>query len=150
MLDISKVPVIDNDVTISIYMSISNKRCIKLIDTFSRSAVFFPESQFKKYFNMFKDVLENEEKYKKIFASARGCKWFRPKDIDSSLSGGEYFILERVPIYLEMFKHVVKYKVCLDRDSLLSHNLNILEAVNNKIQKRKKLNKIEGLPYLNL
>lgn len=150
MLDLSKVPVVDNNVKIRSYISIDNTRCIKLSDEFSSSMLIFPESKFNKYFKMFKDVLENEEIYSSSFASARGHKWFRPRDIDESLVGGDYFMVERVPIYIEMFKHISKYKVCLERDSLLSQNLYVLERVNKKIKNRKKLSKTEGLPYLSL
>lgn len=150
MLDLSKVPVIDNDVTIRSYLAIDNTRCIKLEDEFSNSCLWFPESKFNKYFKMFKEVLEDGDRYRKYFASARGHKWFRPIDIDSSLGIGDYFMVDRVPIYVEMFKHIRKYKVCLDRDSLLSQNICVLEAVNKKIKNRKKLSKTEGLPYLNL
>lgn len=150
MLDLSKVPIIDSEVKISSYIAINRQRCIKLNDEFSSSILYFPESKFNKYFNVFKEVSENESMYRDKFASARGRTWFRPKDIDTSLSGSDYFMLERVPIYLEMFKHISKYKVCLDRDSLLSQSLYVLETVNNKIKNRKKLNKTEGLPYLSL
>jgi hypothetical protein len=97
-----------------------------------------------------KNILENEDEYGEYFASARGHKWFRPRDIDCSLSGGDYFMVDRVPIYVEMFKHISKYKVCLDRESLLSQNVYVLETINNKIKRRKKLSKTKGLPYLNL
>ena len=150
MLDLSKVPVIDNNVTIRSYMSIDHTRCIKLEDEFSNSVLYFPESKFNKYFKVFKDIVENEEPYSNRFASARGHNWFRPRDIDCSLSSGDYFMVDRVPIYVEMFKHISKYRVSLDRDSLLSQNLHVLEAVNKKIKNRKKLSKIEGLPYLSL
>lgn len=150
MLDLSKVPVVDDNVTIYSYTSIDNSRCIKLEDAFSRSTLYFPESKFNKYFKAFKEVLENEEKHKHNFASGRGYKWFRPRDIDCALHGGDYFMVERVPIYIEMFKHISKYKVCLDRDSLLSQNLYVLEAVNKKIKNRKKLSKIKNLPYISL
>lgn len=150
MLDLSKVPVVDNDVTIRSYMSIDNTRCIKLEDEFSNSILYFPESKFNKYFKMFKNVLENGDGYSGYYASARGHKWFRPRDIDSSLGGSDYFMVDRVPIYVEMFKHISKYKVCLERNSLLSQNLYVLETVNKKIKSRKKLSKAEGLPYINL
>lgn len=150
MLDLSKVPVIDSDVTIYSYMSIDNKRCIKLNDGYSSSVLYFPESKFNKYFKMFKEVLENEEKYCDNFVSGRGHKWFRPSHIDDSLRCQDYFMVDRVPIYVEMLKHISKYKVCLDRDSLLSQNLYVLETVNKRIKKRKKLSEAEGVPYLSL
>ena len=150
MLNLSNVPVVDNDVTISSYVSISGGRCIKLEDEFSNSRLYFPESKFNKYFKIFKEVLENGDRYRRCFASARGHEWFIPRDIDFSLGGSDYFMVDRVPIYIEMFKHISKYKVCLDRDSLLSQNICVLEAVNKKIKNRKKLSKTEGLPYLNL
>ena len=150
MLDISKVPVVESNVTINSYVSINGERCIKLEDDFSNSTLYFPESKFKKYFKMFKDILEREDAYRRIFASARGHEWFRPRDIVDSSGGFDYFMVDRVPIYVEMFKHISKYKVRLDRDGLLSQNLYILETVNKKIKNRKRLNKIEGLPYLSL
>ena len=150
MLDISKVPVVDSNVTIYSYMSIDDTRCIKLHDEFSNSTLYFPESKFKKYFKMFKDILEREDAYRRIFASARGHEWFRPVDIDKELNCFDYFMVDRVPIYVEMFKHVGRYKVYLDRDSLLSQNLRVLETVNKKIKNRKKLNKTEDSVYLNL
>jgi hypothetical protein len=150
MLDLSKVPVVDSNVKICSYMSISKTKCIKLEDMFSNSTLCFPESKFNKYFKIFKTVLENEEMYNKFYASSRGHKWFRPRDIDPSLWGIDFFMVERVPIYIEMFKHISRYKVCLDKDSLLSQNLYVLEEVNKKIKNRKKLNKIKNLPYLSL
>lgn len=150
MLDLSKVPVIDSDVKIRSYQSLDGIRCINLEDEFTHSVIYFPESKFNKCFKAFKDVLENEGKYRKYFAYARGHQWFRPIEIEPSFSGSDYFIVDRVPIYVEMFKHISKCKVCLDRNSLLSQNLYILEAVNKKIKRCKKLNKIEGLLYLNL
>jgi hypothetical protein len=150
MLDLSKVPVVDSNVKICSYMSISKIRCIKLEDMFSNSTLYFPESKFNKYFKMFKTVLENEETYNQFYAISRGHKWFKPTDIDNSLKCWDYFMVERVPIYIEMFKHISRYKVRLDKDSLLSQNLYILEEVNKKIKNRKKLNKIKNLPYLSL
>lgn len=150
MLDLSKVPVIDSNVTIRSYMSINDERCIKLEDTFSSSTLYLLESKFNKCFKVLKNILENEDEYRRYFASARGHKWFRLRDIDCLLSGGDYFMVDRVPIYVEMFKHISRYKVRLDRDSLLTQNLYVLETVNKKIKTRKKLNKTEGLPYLNL
>ena len=150
MLDLSKVPVIDSNVTMYSFIAIDKTRYIKLRDELSCSDVYFPESKFNKCFKIFKNILEDKEKYANYIASSRGNKWFRPREIDDSFTGGDYFILDRVPIYIEMFKHVNKYKVCLDRDSLMSQNICVLNAVNNKIKKCKRLNKIDGLPYLNL
>lgn len=145
MLDLSKVPVVDSNVK-----PINSERCIKLEDNFSCSELDIPESKFNKYFKMFKEVLDNEDRYRGYFASTRGHKWFRPRAIDSSLDGSDYFMVDRVPIYVEMFKHISKYKVYLDRDSLLSQDISVLETLNKKIKTRKTLNKIEGLLYLNL
>lgn len=150
MLDISEVPVIDSNVTICKYSALGGVKYIKLSDNVSRSVLYIPELRFNKYFNTFKDVLNNQEKYSKIFIMSRGHNWFRFVDIDRSLLGTDYFMVDRVPIYVEMFKHISKYKVCLDRDSLLSQNLCVLEAVNKKIKNCKKLNKIDGLLYLKL
>lgn len=150
MLDISKVPVVDSNVTINSYVSIDGERCIKLEDDFSSSTLYLLESKFNKCFKIFKNILENEDEYRGYFAHARGYKWFKLRDIDCSLSGGDYFMVDRVPIYVEMFKHISRYKVCLERDSLLSQNLYVLETVNKKIKSRKKLSKAEGVPYLNL
>jgi hypothetical protein len=150
MLDLSKVPVVDSNVTIRSYVSINNERCIKLEDTFSSSVLYLLESKFNRCFKVLKNILENEDEYRSYFASARGHKWFRLRDIDCSLSGGDYFMVDRVPIYVEMFKHISRYKVCLERDSLLTQNLYVLETVNKKIKSRKKLSKSEGVPYLNL
>lgn len=150
MLDLSNVPVIDDNVTIHSYISFDDTRCIKLEDAFSSSALYFSESKFNKCFKVFKNILENEDEYRRYFASGRGHKWFKLRDIDASLDGSDYFMVDRVPIYVEMFKHVRKYKVCLDRDSLLSQNIDVLEVVNKKIKSRKRLNRVEGLPYLSL
>jgi hypothetical protein len=150
MLDLSRVPVVDSNVTIRSYMSINGERCIKLEDTFSSSILYLLESKFNRCFKVLKNILENEGEYGEYFARARGHKWFRLRDIDCSLSGGDYFMVDRVPIYVEMFKHISKYKVCLDRDSLLSQNLYVLETVNKRMKNRKKLSKANGLPYLNL
>ncbi len=150
MLDLSKVPVVDSHVTIRSYRAINNERCIKLEDTFSSSILYLLESKFNKCFKVLKNILEHEDEYAGCFASARGHKWFRLRDIDFSLSGGDYFMVDRVPIYVEMFKHISRYKVCLDRDSLLSQNIDVLETVNKEIKRRKKLRKTEGLPYLSL
>lgn len=150
MLDLSKVPVIDSNVTIHRCI-IRGRRCIKLEDDLSCSTLYLLESKFNRCFNIFKNILDNEDKYRGYFVSARGCEWFRPGDIDCSLGNrGDYFMVDRVPIYVEMFKHISRYKVCLDRDSLLSQNIYVLEAINNKIKNRKKLSKTEGLPYLSL
>ena len=150
MLDLSKVPVVDSNVAIYSFLAIDKSRYIKLIDELSHSEIYFPESKFNKCFKVFKNILENEEMYADSISDARGRKWFRPREIDDSFTGSDYFILDRVPIYVEMFKHVNKYKVCLDRDSLLSQNICVLNAVNKKIKKRKRLNKVDGLPYLSL
>lgn len=150
MLDLSKVPVVDSGVTMYSFNAIDKTRYIKLKDDVFRSEVYFPESKFNKCFEIFKNILEDKEKYADYITDSRGRKWFRPREIDDSFTGSDYFVLDRVPIYIEMFKHINKYKVCLDRDSLMSQNICVLNAVNNKIKKRKRLNKIDGLPYLNL
>lgn len=150
MLDLSKVPVIDHDVTMCSYMSLGSERYIKLTDELSSSVLYIPESKFNKCFKVFKNILKNEGMYSGYILEGRGYRWFKPSHIEPSLGGGDYFRTDRIPIYIEMFKHVSKYKVYLDRDSLLSQNLYVLKIVNKKIKTRKKLNKIEGLPYLNL
>lgn len=150
MLDISKVPVVDSDVKICSYVSISGTRCIKLMDNVTHSELCLKETNFNKCFKVLKSILKNKEAYKKFFLISRGNEWFSLRDIDYSLSGSDYFMVDRIPIYVEMFKHIGKYKVCLDRDSLLSQNIYVLETVNKKIKRRKKLNKAEGLLYLNL
>lgn len=150
MLDISKVPVVDDDVEIRSYKSLDNIRYIKLWDGVSRSEIYIQESRFNKYFKLFKEVLKNRETYRRFFLSSRGREWFKPRDIDNSLNGSDYFMVDRVHIYIEMFKHISKYKAYLDRDSLSSQNISVLEAVNKKIKRCKKLNKAEGSLYLNL
>lgn len=150
MLDLSKVPVVDSNVTMYSFIAIDKIMYIKLRDDLVCSDIYFPESKFNKCFKIFKNILENEEIYADVIHYARGVKWFRPRAIDDSFTGGDYVVLDRVPIYVEMFKRVNKHKVCLDRDSLMSQNIYVLNAINKKIKKRKRLNKIEGLPYLNL
>ena len=150
MLDLSKVPIVDSDVTMYSFISINKSRYIKLTDALSCSGVYFPETKFNKCFKIFKNLLENEEMYADNIYYTRGHEWIRPREINDSFTGNDYFMLDRIPIYVEMFKHVNEYKVCLDRDSLMSQNLCVLNAVNKKIKKCKRLNKIEGLPYLNL
>lgn len=150
MLDLSNVPVVDSDVAIRSYISFDTTRCITLEDALTNSVLSFPESNFNKHFRLFKDVLKNKEKYRKFIARCRGKEWLRIRDIDNSLNSNDYFMVDRVPIYVEMFKYIKRYKVCLDRDSLLSQNICILESVNKKIKRCKKLNKIDGLLYLNL
>lgn len=150
MLDLSEVPVVDSNVAIYSFVSRDKSRYIKLIDEFSNSVVYIPESKFNKCFKIFKNILENEEMYADNIAHARNHEWFVPRSIDDSFSGSDYFMVDRVPIYVEMFKHVNKYKVYLDRDSLMSQSIYVLKAVNKKIKRCKKINKIEGLLYLNL
>ena len=150
MLELSKVPVVDSNVTIHSFISMKKSRCIELREVFSCFVIYIPESKFNKCFKIFKNILENEEMYADNIAHVRGHKWFKPKDIDDLFSGSDYFMADRVPIYVEMFKHISRYNVCLERDSLMSQNIYVLRAVNKKIKRCKKINKIEGLPYLNL
>ena len=109
MLDISKVPVVDSNVTINSYVSINGERCIKLEDDFSSSTLYLLESKFNKCFKVFKNILENEDEYRCYFASGRGHEWFKLRDIDCSVGGGDYFMEDRVPIYVDMFKHISRY-----------------------------------------
>jgi hypothetical protein len=150
MLDISNVPVIDSRVEIKKFMSIYRDWCIRLDDYETDTIIRFGEKMFNKYFKALKEVMENPDKYHHIFATARGYKWFQIHSIDRKLYCNSYIRLDRVPIYIEMFKHIDKFKIYLDRDSLLAKDLYVLKEVNDKIQKRQRLRKVDGKPYINI
>lgn len=150
MLDISNVPVINSRVKIKKFVSIYGDWCIRVDDEETDTVIRFGEKVFNKYFKALKEVMENPDKYRDIFASARGYEWFKIQSIDRKLYCNSYIRLDRVPIYIEMFKHIDKYKIYLDRDSLLAQDLYVLKEVNDKIQKRQRLRKVDSKPYINI
>lgn len=149
MLDISNVPNVDTDVRIKKHTIINGVCIYVLSDEQTYSRVYFNKKNIKKYLKVFEDVIKNQDKYRHVFHNARGYEWFRIIYIDDSLTGSsDYLRLDRVPIYIEMFKHIGKCKVYLDKEHLLSQNLYVLEEVNKKIKTRKRLYKVDNKPYI--
>lgn len=152
MLDYSEVPIIDSNISITTYKGITGRKIIKLDDRVSMSTLYIPESDFNKTFKAIKKIVANLGEHRGKFLSARGHEWVRFKDIDRVLfcECYDYFMVDRIPIYVEMLKHIKKCKVYLDRESLLSQRIEVLEAVNKKIKRRKKLYKIEDSKYITI
>lgn len=147
MLDISNVPIIDG-IKIHRCRVGDNKRWFELIDEQIDTRILFREDMFNRYIKALKDVIENKDKYRNIFIHTGGNIYFKLHYVDRSLPTYSYINLYRVPIYIEILKHIDKYNVCLDKDRLLILDLDVLEEVNKRIKKRKRLYKVDNKPYI--
>lgn len=152
MLDFSEVPIVDSGISITTYKGITGRQIIKLDDRVSMSTLYIPESNFNKMFKAIKKIVANLDEHRDKFLMARGHEWVMFKDLDRVLFCDcyDYFMVDRIPMYVEMLKHIKKYKVYLNRESLLSQHIEVLEAINKKIKRRKKLYEIEDTKYITL